>query len=299
MALTKDLRPLVFLAKSIGVRFSHLLLIGLLVHGAAGLTRSQSVSKPRTIVIHHGTLKLRALLWLPRGRGPFPAVQFSVGSGQNPSPQILGPRFARHGYVFLSLFRQGQGLSADQGEESSIAVRRERAANGDDAANRLQLRLLENEELGAEISGLEYLRSLPNVDPQRVAIVGHSFGGSLALLLAEYDKSLRAVISFGGAAASWPRSSYLRDRLMTAANNLITPVFFIYTANDYSVTAGEVLAAALARQGKPHRLKIFPAFGKSTAEGHNLIYLAPSKWEREVFEFLDQHLSSAKSTRRS
>lgn len=30
------------------------------------------------------------------------------------------------------------------------------------------------------------------------------------------------------------------------------------------------------------------------AEGHHLIYLAPSQWEREVFEFLDQHVSSAK-----
>lgn len=46
-------------AKSKGVRFSHLLLIGLVVHGAAGLAQSQSVSKPRTIVIHYGTLKLR------------------------------------------------------------------------------------------------------------------------------------------------------------------------------------------------------------------------------------------------
>jgi len=43
---------------------------------------------------------------------------------------------------------------------------------------------------------------------------------------------------------------------------------------------------------------IFP-LGKSVAEGHNLIYLAPSIWEREVFEFLDQHVSSAKGMRRS
>src|SRR5215510_7039170 len=97
-------------------------------------TNSQIVTQPSVVIVPSGSLKLRALLWRPKGRGPFPAVLFCPGSGQSPSPNALGSLFAEHGYVFLALYRRGQGLSSDQGEESSVLWTRERAAKGDDAA---------------------------------------------------------------------------------------------------------------------------------------------------------------------
>jgi dienelactone hydrolase len=206
---------------------------------------------------------------------------------------VLGPIFAQHGYIFLGSFRRGQGLAANQGVESSVRVERERAARGDEAAGRLQLNLLEGEQLDDELSALAVLRSLANVDPGRIAVVGHSFGGPLAMLIAERDHSIRAVANFGGGAHSWPLSSYLRERLMQAASKLTTPVLFIHAANDYSTDPGKVLDAELARQGKTHQLKIYPAFGASTAEGHNLIYLSVGTWEQDVFAFLDQYTRPA------
>ena len=273
------------------MKFSRIVLLCLLVHAFVACVNGQTVLGPRIVVVRSGSLHLRALLWRPQGRGPFPAILFSPGSGRNPQPEILGPLFAKHGYIFLGLFRRGQGLSANQGVESGGLVEREREAKGDDAANRLQLRLLETDQLEDQLSGLAFLRSLPSVNPHRLAVVGHSFGGSLSLLLAERDKSLRAVVDFGGSAASWPRSSYLRERLISAVNQLTTPVFFIHAANDYSITPGKVLDAELARLGKTHRLKVFPAFGRTVNEGHNLIYLSVASWEREVFAFLKEHTS--------
>jgi dienelactone hydrolase len=271
------------------MKVPRLLILCLLFHAGVVCVNSQTVRGPRSVLVRSGSLQLRALVWRPKGRGRFPAILFCPGSGQNPSPVTLGPVFAKHGYVFLELFRRGQGLSASQGPESSSLVQRERAANGDDAANRLQLRLLETDELDAELSGLAFLRSLPGVDLKRIAVVGHSFGGSLALLLAERDHSLRAVVDFAGAAASWPRSTYLRERLISAANKLTAPVFFIHAANDYSTTPGEVLDSELARLGKTHRLKVFPAFGQTVNEGHNFIFFSVRTWERDVFAFLDEH----------
>jgi dienelactone hydrolase len=269
-----------------------ILLLGLLFHAFSLFAYSQTVRNPQTLIVRSGSLRLRALLWRPAGRGPFPAILFSPGSGQNPYPQELGRLFARRGYVFLGLFRSGQGLSSDQGEESSRAVNRERAANGDDAANRLQLRLLEGEQLDQQLSAFAVLRSRRDVDPNRISIVGHSFGGSLAMLMAEREPSIRAIISFGGAAASWGRSAYLRERLMSAAQKLNTPVFFIQAANDYSTLPSELLDAELERQGKQHRLKIYPSFGQTVNEGHNLIYLSMTTWQRDVFDFLNRHTSS-------
>jgi len=50
----------------------------------------------------------------------------------------------------------------------------------------------------------------------RIAVAGHSFGGQLTLLAAERDPTIRAAVSFAGAAGSWQRSAELRDRLLAA-----------------------------------------------------------------------------------
>lgn len=274
-------------------RFFILFVLSLLIF--AGDTNGHPLTRPSTVIVRSGSLKLRALLWKPDGRGPFPAVLFCTGSGQSPSPYALGRLFAKHGYVFLALYRSGQGLSSDQGEESGALVTRERLTKGEDAANELQLKLLEGEQLAEERSALAMLRSVRGVDSDRVAVVGHSFGGSLALLLAAEDPRLRAVVSFGGAAASWGRSKGLRESLAAAVRKLSTPVFFAYAANDYSTLPGESLAAELAARGSVHSLKIYPAFGQTQSDGHNIIYRSMSTWEIDVFDFLREHLD-AKST---
>ena len=260
----------------------------------ATTTNSQQANRASVVAVQSGSLKLRALVWKPKGRGPFPAVLFCPGSGQPPSLNALGQLFAKHGYVFFGLYRSGQGLSSGQGEESAVVVNRERTAKGDDAANQLQLKLLEGEQLEEERNGLSVLRSLPGVDPSRIALVGHSFGGSLALLLAAEDRQIRAVISFGGAAGSWVRSSYLRESLTSAVRKIATPVFFIYTQNDYSTEPAEVLHSEMVNQGKVHVLKIYAAFGQTQSEGHNIIYLSKGTWEQDVFDFLREHLSAHK-----
>lgn len=257
---------------------------------------SQAESKPSTIVISSGSLKLHARLWRPAGKGPFPAVLYSSGSGQPPSHN-LGSVFAKHGYVFLELYRRGQGLSPDQGNEAGSLMRGERTTNGDEAANRLQMQLLEGIELQQQRDALAALRSLPGVDPSRVAIVGFSFGGSLAMVHAEEDPTVRAVINFGGGAGSWNRSPQLRERLISAARKITVPVFFVFAANDHTTLSAEVLFAELQR-AKPgnataHRLKIYPAFGETAQEGHHLIYLSIPTWERDVIDFLNTHTTPA------
>jgi len=47
------------------------------------------------------------------------------------------------------------------------------------------------------------LRTVPEIDSRRIAVVGHSFGGKLALLEVERDADLRAAVTFAAAAESW------------------------------------------------------------------------------------------------
>jgi carboxymethylenebutenolidase len=254
-----------------------------------------------TVAVHNGALTLRALLFRPPGRGPFPAVLLNHGSGRTRKEleqlgpyerqaEALGPIFARHGYILLYLFRRGVGLSADQGTSTVDLLTNELAAHGQEARNALQLEMLETSEMSDALAGLAFLRALPEVDARDIAIVGHSFGGSLTLLMAERDPALRAVVVFAGSALSWERSPPLRARLLAAVGRLAAPVFFIEAANDYSVAPGEALDAELGRLGKPHRLKIYPPVGKTAEEGHAFLYLRVSSWEPNVFAFLDEHM---------
>ena len=230
---------------------------------------------PDTVVVSSGSLRLRALLWRPKGAGPFPAVLHTHGSSGRTfdrDPNALGATFARHGYVMLLVFRRGQGLSADQGDNMTEILARRQADSGAASFNRLQLQLLETDHRTDAFAGLAYLRALGFVDPRRIAVVGHSFGGSLALLMAERDSTLRAVVDFAGAAASWTRSPPLRARLLSAVRHTTVPTMFLQSANDYSVAPGRTLAGAMGRLGKRQQLKIYPAFGASASDGHAIIY---------------------------
>jgi len=256
----------------------------------------QASDQPDTVIVRSGALSLRALLWRPHGNGPFPAVMFNHGSYSvdDPlgleEPTTLGPVFARHGYVFLFLCRRGIGLSVDQGPADGDLMARALGAGGLAGRNRVQLQLLDGEEFNEALSGLAFLRALGSVDAARIVVAGHSFGGSLTLLLAAHDTAVRVAVVFGAAAGSWGQSPTLRAQLFAAVRRVSAPVIFVHAANDYSIAPGQALAAEMQRLKKIHELKIYPAVGGSPRDGHNLVYRSVITWESDVFNFLDQHL---------
>ncbi|HKV63875.1 MAG TPA: alpha/beta fold hydrolase [Candidatus Acidoferrum sp.] len=261
----------------------------------------QTSAGPETVVIHSGSATLHALVYRPLGTGPFPAILLNHGSGRTPedlkrlgpyeqNAEKLGPLFARHGYVFLYLFRRGVGLSTDQGANAVDLMDSETAAHGLEGRNALQMQLLEGREMDDALSALKFLRALPYVDPTDVAAIGHSFGGSLAVLMAEREPNLRAVVVFSGAGYSFDRSPELRARLLAAVDHIVAPVFFIHAENDFSLSSGKVLDARREQLGKPHRLKIYPPIGKTVDDGHDFLHLGVNIWEPDVFAFLDENM---------
>ena len=191
----------------------------------AAATHQPKAIAPEIVVVPSGALQLKALLWLPENGGPFPAVLFNHGSGSSDAmhtgpfviteaAERLGPIFVKHGYAFLYLFRRGQGLSADQGDFMQELLQREKMANGEEALKSLQFRLLTTDHLDDVIAGLSFLKELPRVDANRIAIAGHSFGGQLTLLAAERDNSVRAEVHF------WS-SRCLMERLAGASRAFI------------------------------------------------------------------------------
>jgi dienelactone hydrolase len=182
------------------------------------------------------------------------------------------------------------GPSTGQGENAVDALDREFAAHGQTGRNALQMELLEGREMDDARAALAFVRRLPDVDARRMAIVGHSFGGSLSLLMTEREPTLRAAVVFSAAGYSWDRSPELRARLLEAMRRTTVPLFLIHAANDYSTNSGKSLDAELARHGKPHRLKIYPRVGRTAAEGHDFPLNSVATWEPDVFAFLEQYM---------
>ena len=261
----------------------------------------QTFDGPETVVVHNGPVTLHAMVWRPHGSGPFPGILLNHGSGRSREQlerlgpyerdaETLGPVFSRHGFVFLYLFRHGVGTSSDQGGNAFDLMNKESAEHGQQARNTLQLRLLENRDMDDALSGLKFLRALRYVDAGNIALVGHSFGGSLTVLLAEREPNLRAVVVFSGAGYSFDRSPALRARLLTAMDRIAAPVFFIHAENDYSLSSGKVLDARREQIGKPHRLKIYPPIGRTVDDGHDFLHLGVNIWEPDVFAFLSENM---------
>ena len=112
----------------------------------------------------------------------------------------------------------------------------------------------------------------------------------MTLLLAEREPDLRAAVAFAPAAASWDRFPALRDRLLEAVRRTSVPLFLIHAANDFSIAPGRALDAEMTRLGRTHELKIYPAAGRTPAEGHDFVHSGTATWEPDVFAFLDAHV---------
>jgi carboxymethylenebutenolidase len=255
---------------------------------------------PEVVQFPVGSLRLKGYLWKPAGPGTFPAVLFNHGSGGEDADHTAGmpitqaaitlaPFFLKHGYAFFYPFRRGQGPSSSQARFLQQVLLKEERTKGKEARQHLQFLLLRTEQLDDVMGALAFLRTVPRIDAQRIAIVGHSFGGQLTLLAAGRDKALRAAVTFAAAANSWDGSEELRDNLISAVRNSNAAIMLIHAENDYSTAAGRILGAELEKLHKPFLLKIYPPVGLSKEDGHGMLYENIPAWESDVFSFLDRY----------
>jgi acetyl esterase/lipase len=68
-----------------------------------------------------------------------------------------------------------------------------------------------------------------------------------------------------------------------------SPIFFFQAANDYDLSPSRTLSAAMQAAGKPHEMKIYPAYGAHVQDGHAFGYFGSTIWANDVFAFLDRH----------
>ena len=146
------------------------------------------------VVVHTPAgLKLSGTLTIPRARptGRAPAVVTITGSG---------PEDRDEESTALKGYRPFRELADTLGRRG-IAVLRldDRGVNGSDIGQRTAT----SQDFADDIrAGVAYLRTRVEIDPARVALVGHSEGGIIAPMIASADPKLRAIVLMAGTAST-------------------------------------------------------------------------------------------------
>ena len=254
---------------------------------ATGFSFAQS--KPEEVIFPAAGRDLHGFLWKPEGTGPFPAIIWNHGSEKLPGSQpALAAFYTAHSFIFFAPHRRGQGRSPGDYIQDLVA----QAPPAERARRMVEL---QQAEVADVIAALDYLKSLPIVDPARIAISGCSYGGIQTLLTGERDLGIKALVPFAPGAMSWQQNEPLRDRLLRAVDQAKAPIFLLQAENDFSLAPSQVLAKEAAKKHKDFQSKVYPAFGATHHDGHwGFCSTATEVWGNDVLAFLDAQMKGSK-----
>ena len=149
-----------------------------------------------------GGVKLAGTLTLPR-EGPFPAVLLITGSGpQDRNEELLGHKpfllwadyLTRRGIAVLRVDDRGVGGSTGKVGESTI-----------------------DDHVGDALAGVAFLKSRPEIDAQKIGLMGHSEGGLVAPAAAVKSKDAAFIVLLAGTGVSGEQILYLQGDLIARA----------------------------------------------------------------------------------
>jgi carboxymethylenebutenolidase len=255
-----------------------------LTSATAPAAAQDPVSKPELIAFASGELELKGFIWKPPGAGPFPAILWNHGSEKKPGAvDPVAPFFVARGSVFFVPHRRGQGRSPGP------YIMDQLNAAGSPAERSRMLVKLHEVQLRDQLAALSYLKGLSFVNPQRLAVMGASFGGIQTMLAAERGQGYRVAVNCSGAAQTWGNAPDLQRRLIAAARGAAMPVFFMQARNDYDLTPNRVLSEQVRSAGKPVESKVYPPYGSGARDGHSFCVRGTDVWGPDVLRFIEAH----------
>ncbi|MEZ0218111.1 MAG: acetylxylan esterase [Rariglobus sp.] len=142
--------------------------------------RAETVEIYRVRFSSYGQKKIEGWFTKPTGPGPFPALLVFPGAGNNARPAPV--EHARHGYAALDI--QVHGNPVDAADYTKVLP--ESPDHPQDFRH-----------YGIYLHALQAsraLKQLPSVDGTRLAVIGGSQGGRLALVVAALEPSIKAAV---------------------------------------------------------------------------------------------------------
>ena len=187
-------------------------------------------------------IRIGGTLTKPIGAGPFPAAITITGSGQQDRDEFIplagGVRLfkqvadtlSRRGIAVLRLDDRGVGATGGDPTTSTTA----------DFADDIR-------------AAVAYLRTRRDIDPARIALIGHSEGGIIGPMVAAGDAQLRALVIMAGPASKGIDISKAQNRAIIDRNSS-------YTAAKKDSVYAEVVAQLEATVPTNPWIKFFWAY---------------------------------------
>jgi len=187
----------------------------------------------------NGTV-LQGYLAAPAGNGPMPGVvMIHEWWGLNHDTTVLADALAAEGFVVLAAdsFRGSVARSVGDARKQVTETPREQIGSDLDAA-------------------LDFLRSHPRVDGDRVAAIGFCFGGTQAMYMGTRNPELAGVVIFYGGGPIQKASQL--GRMKDAG-----PVLGIYGREDKGIPVEQVrrFEDAMVALGVENTITIYPGVG--------------------------------------
>jgi dienelactone hydrolase len=186
---------------------------------SAGSDYSAPATAPFTaeeVTVNAKGFTLSGTLLIPKtGARPFPAVITITGSGQQtrdePIPISGLEKYALMRQIAETLASRGIAVLRvdDRGAGKSGGFETGTTATTSDFAD----------DVRAQVA---YLRSRPEIDPKRIALVGHSEGGNIAPMVAAGDTQIAAIVIMAGSAVRGDQISIAQMNVVLEGDTTMT-----------------------------------------------------------------------------
>jgi len=218
-------------------------LAALLLVLLSALASFAASSKP--VSYKSGNETVQGVLYTPEGKGPFPAlIVIHEWWGLNDWVKEQTSKLADEGYASLAidLYRGKVATSPEQAHEIMRGVPEDRAARDLNAA-------------------FDFLKSQPNVKPDRIGSIGWCMGGGYSLDVALQQPKLAATVINYGHLATDPN----------ALMKINAPILGLFGGQDQGITPSDVkkFEEEMKKTGKRIEVVIYPDAGHAFENPNN------------------------------
>jgi pimeloyl-ACP methyl ester carboxylesterase len=175
-----------------------------LVDEVPGFARPQRPKKPypydREEVSYENKtagIKIAGTLTKPRSQGPFPAVLLIAGSGPHSRDEVIGYHRTLH-------------VLADHLTRNGVAVMRvdKRGVGGSTG----DFWKANTEDLASDVlAGVQYLKTRADINKKQIGLIGHSEGGSIAVMVAAGTPDVGFIVMMAGPGIPAAEILYYQD----------------------------------------------------------------------------------------
>jgi pimeloyl-ACP methyl ester carboxylesterase len=148
-------------------------------------------------------IQLAGTLTLPKGGGPFPAVLLITGSGpQNRNEEVFNHR----PFWVLADYLTGRGIAVLRVDDRGVGQ-----STGSNAK-------ATTEDFAEDVlAGIEYLKTVKEINSQKIGLIGHSEGGIIAPMVAVQSKDVAFIVLIAGTGLTGEEILYLQSALISKA----------------------------------------------------------------------------------